>query len=80
MGGYEILGRPSGRLAARPEYVARYTRWFLKDYKERAGYNQAYNGISVMGMLTFDGTEKLVYSTFQDAAAPVFPKNQAGQR
>lgn len=63
------------QVATRSEYVAGYTHWVLKDYKERAGYNQAYNGISVMGMLTFDGTKKLVYSAFQDAALPALPKS-----
>ncbi|MFF2317916.1 glycoside hydrolase family 2 protein [Arthrobacter sp. NPDC058097] len=67
-------------VAARPEYVAGYTHWVLKDYKERAGYNQAYNGVSVMGMLAFDGTKKLVYAAFQDAALPVLSKNQAARR
>jgi beta-glucuronidase len=54
----------------RPDYVAGYAHWVLKDYKERAGYNQDYNGISVMGLLAFDGTKKLVYDTFRNAAVP----------
>lgn len=54
----------------RSDYVAGYAHWVLKDYKERAGYNQDYNGISVLGLLSFDGTKKLVYDTFRDAAMP----------
>jgi beta-glucuronidase len=54
----------------RSDYVAGYAHWVLKDYKERAGYNQAYNGISVLGLLSFDGTKKLVYDTFKNAQMP----------
>ena len=54
----------------RQEFMAGYTFWVLKDYKERAGYNQAYNGISVMGLTTFDGqTRKLGYDAFRDLTA-----------
>jgi beta-glucuronidase len=59
------------QVVARSEYVAGYTIWVLKDYKERAGYNQAYNGVSVMGLLTFDTeTPKLAYRTFRDLPMP----------
>ena len=59
------------QVVARSEYAAGYTLWVLKDYKERAGYNQAYNGVSVMGLLTFDTeTPKLAYQTFRDLPMP----------
>ncbi|GGU15381.1 glycoside hydrolase family 2 protein [Streptomyces coeruleorubidus] len=55
----------------RSEFVAGFTYWVLKDYKQRAGYNQAYNGISVMGLLTFgEERPKLVYEAFRKAAGP----------
>ncbi|MFE2422648.1 glycoside hydrolase family 2 protein [Streptomyces hokutonensis] len=57
--------------AAARRFVAGFTYWVLKDYKERAGYNQAYNGISVMGLLTFaEERPKLVYDAFRTAARP----------
>jgi beta-glucuronidase len=53
---------------ARSDYVAGYVFWLLKDYKQRLGYNEEYNGISVMGMLGFDSsTKKLVYDAFRNA-------------
>ncbi len=56
---------------ARKDYVAGYVYWLLKDYKQRMGYNEEYNGISVMGMLAFDGTtRKLVYDAYRDARMP----------
>ncbi|MET8082142.1 glycoside hydrolase family 2 TIM barrel-domain containing protein [Streptomyces sp. NPDC005303] len=56
------------QVSARSEFVAGFTYWVLKDYKERAGYNQAYNGISVMGLLTFaEERPKLVYDAFREA-------------
>ncbi|WP_329439687.1 glycoside hydrolase family 2 protein [Streptomyces canus] len=59
------------QVAARSEFVAGFTYWVLKDYKERAGYNQDYNGISVMGLLTFaEERPKLVYDAFRKAAVP----------
>ena len=57
--------------ADRSDYVAGYAHWVLKDYKQRLGYNQSYNGISVMGLLSFDGTKKLVYETFKNASLPL---------
>lgn len=58
-------------MTARSEFVAGFTYWVLKDYKERAGYNQDYNGISVMGLLTFaEERPKLVYDVFRQAAVP----------
>lgn len=57
--------------AQRAAFVAGYTYWVLKDYKQRAGYNQAYNGVSVMGVRTFDGQRtKLAYRAFQEAVNP----------
>ena len=51
---------------ARSEFMAGYTLWVLKDYKERAGYNQDYNGVSVLGLITFDTEKpKLAYDTFR---------------
>ncbi|WP_411152122.1 glycoside hydrolase family 2 protein [Streptomyces sp. A30] len=59
------------QVAARSEFVAGFTYWVLKDYKQRAGYNQTYNGISVMGLLTFaEEQPKLVYDAFRKAARP----------
>lgn len=59
------------QVAERSDFVAGYTYWVLKDYKQRAGYNQAYNGISVMGMLTFaDKRPKLVHEAFREAVNP----------
>lgn len=51
--------------AARADYVAGYTFWVLKDYKQRLGYNEELNGISTMGLLGFDSTiQRLVYDRF----------------
>ncbi|MFE3855040.1 glycoside hydrolase family 2 protein [Streptomyces griseorubiginosus] len=59
------------QVSARSEFVAGFTYWVLKDYKERAGYNQAYNGISVMGLVTFaDERPKLVHDAFREAVNP----------
>lgn len=58
------------QVASRQPFTAGYTFWVLKDYKERAGYNQTYNGISVMGLTTFDGsTRKLAYDAFRNLSA-----------
>ncbi|WP_328744123.1 beta-galactosidase [Streptomyces sp. NBC_00285] len=59
------------QVAARSDFVTGFTYWVLKDYKQRAGYNQAYNGISVMGLLTFgDERPKLVHDAFRKAVIP----------
>lgn len=59
------------QLGERSDFVAGYTLWVFKDYKERANYNQAFNGISELGMLTFDKSyARLEYSAFRDAAWP----------
>lgn len=59
------------QVAARAGFVAGYTYWLLKDYKERDGYNQEYNGVSVMGLESFDRSQrKLAYQAYQQAALP----------
>ncbi|GAA5027552.1 glycoside hydrolase family 2 protein [Actinopolymorpha pittospori] len=58
------------QVTARP-WVAGYTFWLLKDYKQRAGYNEEYNALSTMGMLAWDGqTRRLVFDAFRDARPP----------
>ncbi|SCG38982.1 glycoside hydrolase family 2 protein [Micromonospora coxensis] len=59
------------QVTARPEFVAGYTFWVLKDYKQRLGYNEEYNGLSTMGLVGFDSrTRRLVYDAFSDATLP----------
>jgi beta-glucuronidase len=59
------------QVTARPDYVAGYLFWVLKDYKQRAGYNEEYNGISTMGLLGFDSTtRRRVYADFAAAELP----------
>lgn len=54
------------QVVERQSFMCGYTLWVLKDYKERNGYNQAYNGVSVLGLLTFDTeTEKVAYGRFR---------------
>ncbi len=56
----------------RLRYMAGYTYWLLKDYKQRLQYNRQHNGISTMGMVTFDTeTPRLIYQAFKDASNPV---------
>ncbi|MEU4385034.1 glycoside hydrolase family 2 TIM barrel-domain containing protein [Promicromonospora sp. NPDC023805] len=56
--------------SARP-FVAGYTHWVLKDYKQRLGYNMDLNGISVMGLLGWDSeTRRLAYDVYRDAQLP----------
>jgi beta-glucuronidase len=53
------------------ERVCGYTFWVYKDYKQRRGYNQEYNGISVMGLVEFTRERpKLVHQAFREAAVP----------
>lgn len=55
----------------RPDYVAGYLFWVLKDYKQRLGYNEELNGISTMGLLGFDSTTKrVIYNDFKNARNP----------
>lgn len=58
------------QVTARANYMAGYTYWVLKDYKERMSYNHEYNGISEMGMMTFDEKKRMVYDTFKNAVNP----------
>ncbi len=55
----------------RLSYMAGYTFWLLKDYKERMTYNRDLNGISTMGLVTFDTeARRLVYDEFKQATVP----------
>ncbi|MBV9795315.1 MAG: beta-galactosidase [Actinobacteria bacterium] len=65
------LRRHWRQVAARPGYVAGYTYWVLADYKQRMHYNHNLNGISAMGLLTFDGHRRAAYDTFRDSVNPV---------
>lgn len=59
------------QVAARPSFVAGYTFWVLKDYKQRLGYNEEYNGLSTMGLVGFDSrTRRLVFDAFSRAKLP----------
>ena len=54
------------QVVARKSFMAGYTLWVLKDYKERDGYTPKYNGVTVLGLLSFDTEEeKLAYSRFR---------------
>jgi beta-glucuronidase len=54
----------------RKDFMAGYTFWNLKDYKQRSNYNKEYNGMSFMGTVTFDETPRLVYYRFRNAVNP----------
>ncbi|HVX44298.1 MAG TPA: glycoside hydrolase family 2 TIM barrel-domain containing protein [Mycobacteriales bacterium] len=59
------------QLGERSDFVLGYTFWVFKDYKERENYNQTYNGISEMGMLTFDRSHRrLVFDSVKKAQKP----------
>jgi beta-glucuronidase len=58
------------QVVPRKDFVAGYTFWLLKDYKQRMTYNHEYNGISTMGLLDFHGNRKLVYEAFRNAVNP----------
>jgi beta-glucuronidase len=59
------------QVVQRADFMAGYTFWNLKDYKQRRNYNQQYNGISYMGLVTFDNeTRRLVYDEFRNAVNP----------
>ena len=60
------------QVTARAGYVAGYTFWVLRDYKQRMHYNHHLNGISAMGLITFDGRRRVAYGTFRDGTYPVF--------
>jgi beta-glucuronidase len=55
------------QVTARAGRLAGYTYWLLKDYKQRMNYNHNLNGISAMGLLTFDGRRRVAYATFRDS-------------
>ena len=51
--------------------VCGYTFWVYKDYKQRRGYNQDYNGISVMGLMDFtEEHPRLVHQAYAEALSP----------
>lgn len=54
----------------RRSFCTGYSFWNLKDYKTHLDYNRFnYNGISTMGLLSFDGeTKTLVYDAFKSAS------------
>lgn len=54
-------------------FVAGYTYWNLRDYKERNGYNEEnHNAISTMGLLPFgSGEETVAYDAFRGASNPL---------
>lgn len=56
----------------RAAYVAGYTFWNLKDYKQRSDYNRfSQNGISTMGLLSFgEELETRAYEAFYEAVSP----------
>lgn len=58
------------QVTARAGYLAGYTYWLLKDYKQRMPYNHKLNGISAMGLITFDGRRRAAYAAFRDCINP----------
>ena len=66
----EALRRHWQQVTARADHLAGYTYWLLKDYKQRMNYNHSLNGISAMGLLTFDGNRRAAYATFRDCPDP----------
>jgi len=58
------------QVTARAGHLAGYTYWLLKDYKQRMTYNHDLNGISAMGLITFDGRRRTAYATFRDSQNP----------
>ena len=67
----EKLRRHWAQVVARPETMAGYTYWLLRDYKQRMAYNRFdYNGISAMGMMDFSGEPRLAFSAYGDAQPP----------
>jgi beta-glucuronidase len=53
------------------DHVCGYIFWVYKDYKQRRGYNQEYNGISTMGLVEFTHERpRLVHTAFRDAQVP----------
>jgi beta-glucuronidase len=60
------LRRHWSQVAQTADAMAGYTYWLLRDYKQRMNYNHHYNGISAMGLLTFDGRRRAAYDAFRD--------------
>ena len=58
------------QVTARADRLAGYTYWLLKDYKQRMNYNHNLNGISAMGLITFDDRRRIAYATFRDCRNP----------
>jgi beta-glucuronidase len=58
------------QVTARADHMAGYTYWLLRDYKQRMNYNHNLNGISAMGLITFDGRRRTAYDTFRDSRNP----------
>jgi beta-glucuronidase len=58
------------QVTVRAGQLAGYTYWLLKDYKQRMNYNHNLNGISAMGLVTFDGRRRAAYGTFRDSQNP----------
>ncbi|MFW6384887.1 MAG: glycoside hydrolase family 2 TIM barrel-domain containing protein [Halodesulfurarchaeum sp.] len=58
--------------AERTSFVAGYTFWNVRDYKQRSDYNRfSQNGISTMGLLPFgEGQETCAYEAFGEAIPP----------
>jgi len=64
------LRRHWRQVAARAGYLAGYTYWLLRDYKQRMNYNHRLNGISAMGLMTFDGRPRAAAAAFRDCRIP----------
>jgi len=56
--------------ADRAGTVAGYTYWLLRDYKQRMNYNHHLNGISAMGLMTFDSHPRAAYAAFRACHVP----------
>jgi len=66
----EKLRQHWGQVTARAGHLAGYTYWLLKDYKQRMNYNQNLNGISAMGLITFDGRRRTAFAAYRDCISP----------
>ena len=73
------LRRHWRQVAARADRMAGYTYWLLKDYKQRMTYNHQLNGISAMGLITFDGRRRAAYTAFHDCRNPPSSHSRPGQ-
>ncbi len=66
------------QVTARAGYMAGYTYWLLTDYKQRMTYNHHLNGISAMGLITFDGHPRAAYAAFRDSKIGGDPRPGGG--